>query len=300
MTVVSLGVFLGALLSGFASILLSFFIYLKYRKLAILFYIFFLISLFFIILYFFFHLFGGIATADGVKRDEGFLDIIQFIGSLGFIAVAPYFYHFIIGLRLTRVKIIIWTGFDIAVLVCAVIYYITRIPEIGYYILAPSMALTIVYGLYIVLRNLHAVADKRLSTALKTFLWVGAGFFPLILLDMLDTRIFGITIFPSGFFALPLYYLVLNILSIIFTMVYFNRPAYLQNGRLTEFFTGEYGITSREGEIIVLLLDGGSNREIGEKLFISYKTVENHIYSIYQKTGVKNRIELFNLILSNR
>lgn len=297
---ISFWVFLGSLLAGFASMLLSLFIYLKYRKIAIIFYIFFLISLFCIILFFFFYLFGGIATADGVMRGDKSLEILQFAGSYGFIAVAPYFYHYILGLRLSRVKIIVTICIDIVLLACSVIFYLTRIPEIGYFVLIPALAVSILYGLILILRNLPSIADKRLSRALKTFLWVSAGFFPLILLDMLDTRLFGVVLFPGGFFALPLYYLVLNILSIVFTMVYFNRPAYLRGGQLTPFFTGVYGITAREGEIILRLIDGASNREIGEKLFISYKTVENHIYNIYQKTGVKNRIELFNLILSNR
>ena len=37
---------------------------------------------------------------------------------------------------------------------------------------------------------------------------------------------------------------------------------------------------------------------IGEKLFISTTTVKNHIYHIYQKTGVTNKIQLINLINS--
>ena len=57
-----------------------------------------------------------------------------------------------------------------------------------------------------------------------------------------------------------------------------------------------FGITGREREIIHLLLKGFNNKQICEKLFISLNTVKTHIYSIYQKTNVKNRMELANLI----
>ncbi|MCX7821603.1 MAG: ATP-binding cassette domain-containing protein [Brevinematales bacterium] len=56
------------------------------------------------------------------------------------------------------------------------------------------------------------------------------------------------------------------------------------------------GITEREKEIIDLLLKGYDNKKICEELFISLNTVKTHIYSIYQKTNVKNRMELANLI----
>jgi DNA-binding CsgD family transcriptional regulator len=58
----------------------------------------------------------------------------------------------------------------------------------------------------------------------------------------------------------------------------------------------KFNITKREQEIIRMILDGASNKDIENKLFISSSTVRNHIYNIYQKLGIQNRIELINLI----
>ena len=63
-------------------------------------------------------------------------------------------------------------------------------------------------------------------------------------------------------------------------------------------FVDEYGISIREREIIPLLNQGLSNREIAEKLFVSLATVKTHLHNIYEKTGAKSRYELFNLTRS--
>lgn len=54
----------------------------------------------------------------------------------------------------------------------------------------------------------------------------------------------------------------------------------------------EFVLTQREKEITELIMDGLTNQEIADKLFISIKTVKTHIYNIYQKLDIKNRTEL--------
>ncbi|QPR66609.1 response regulator transcription factor [Lysinibacillus sp. FSL H8-0500] len=50
-------------------------------------------------------------------------------------------------------------------------------------------------------------------------------------------------------------------------------------------------LTKRECEVLQLLTDGQSNRTIGESLFISEKTVKNHVSSILQKMNVNDRTQ---------
>ncbi len=56
-------------------------------------------------------------------------------------------------------------------------------------------------------------------------------------------------------------------------------------------------LSPREFEILRLLLDGGSAEEIGARLHLSPKTVQNCHYQIKAKLGVKNDIELTRLAL---
>jgi len=63
-----------------------------------------------------------------------------------------------------------------------------------------------------------------------------------------------------------------------------------------EQFIAEFEISKREEEIIQQICTGKSNKEISENLFITIQTVKDHVYRIFLKTGVKNRIQLSNLI----
>ncbi|MEI8065964.1 MAG: response regulator transcription factor [Actinomycetes bacterium] len=50
-------------------------------------------------------------------------------------------------------------------------------------------------------------------------------------------------------------------------------------------------LTQRESEILALLPEGLSNREIGSLLFISEATVKTHLLTLYRKLEVSNRIQ---------
>ena len=50
-----------------------------------------------------------------------------------------------------------------------------------------------------------------------------------------------------------------------------------------------YILTKREKEVFQLLIQNMSTKEIASKLFISEKTVRNHISNVMQKLGVRGR-----------
>ena len=52
-----------------------------------------------------------------------------------------------------------------------------------------------------------------------------------------------------------------------------------------------FGLSSREREVLLLVAEGRTNREIGEHLFISQKTVGVHVGNILAKLGVSGRVE---------
>ncbi|HBQ25216.1 MAG TPA: DNA-binding response regulator [Syntrophomonas sp.] len=50
-------------------------------------------------------------------------------------------------------------------------------------------------------------------------------------------------------------------------------------------------LTKREYDVLSLLVKGHSNKEMAEVMFISEKTVKNHLTSIFRKLGVKDRTQ---------
>jgi DNA-binding NarL/FixJ family response regulator len=51
------------------------------------------------------------------------------------------------------------------------------------------------------------------------------------------------------------------------------------------------GLTRREGEVLTLVADGRSNRQIAEALYISDRTVARHLTNIFTKIGVTSRTQ---------
>lgn len=53
----------------------------------------------------------------------------------------------------------------------------------------------------------------------------------------------------------------------------------------------EGGVSKREVEVLQLIAEGSSTSEVADKLFISVKTVKNHLASIYQKLDSRDRTQ---------
>jgi DNA-binding CsgD family transcriptional regulator len=106
---------------------------------------------------------------------------------------------------------------------------------------------------------------------------------------------------PRSFWSGPWFFgLIFLILGGVLGVLYRYRRLHLRaqadfESALSVIFE-KYKISAREREILRLVIDGKPNREIEELLFISENTVRNHIYNIYKKLGVKNRLELLNLL----
>jgi DNA-binding NarL/FixJ family response regulator len=50
-------------------------------------------------------------------------------------------------------------------------------------------------------------------------------------------------------------------------------------------------LTDREKEVLRLLAQGRSNREIGDELFVGMETVKSHVGSVLLKLGVRDRTQ---------
>ena len=56
------------------------------------------------------------------------------------------------------------------------------------------------------------------------------------------------------------------------------------------------GLSSRESEVVELLAEGADTRAVAEALFLSEHTVQDHLKSIFAKTGTRNRRTLLSRV----
>jgi DNA-binding NarL/FixJ family response regulator len=70
--------------------------------------------------------------------------------------------------------------------------------------------------------------------------------------------------------------------------------------KLAELREAAKTLTLREGQILDMIGAGKSNMEIAGELFISYKTVKNHVSNIFAKLGIHTRAEAIHFVMAMR
>lgn len=71
----------------------------------------------------------------------------------------------------------------------------------------------------------------------------------------------------------------------------FSRIAELAGGRMSKIPKSSIKLTGRELEIVNLIAEGLSNKEIAQQLFIATQTVKNHVHNILDKLQLQTRLE---------
>ena len=105
-------------------------------------------------------------------------------------------------------------------------------------------------------------------------------------------------------FIFIMFFLSWHLIPILFMSLYLGKyhgettTVHSDFEALLDAFAGKYEISKREKDVIQLISKGLSNQEISDALFISLQTVKDHTHRIFTKTGVKNRVQLSNLIRS--
>ncbi len=110
-------------------------------------------------------------------------------------------------------------------------------------------------------------------------------------------NIFSISLISYGDGSIISYGFMLFVITYTYYL-YINNKTQVSLDIPIDKFVLKYNLSGRESDVIKLLIKRYSYKEISESLFVSVKTIDTHIYHIYQKTGVNNKNELFKLIES--
>ncbi|NPV02045.1 MAG: helix-turn-helix transcriptional regulator [Brevinematales bacterium] len=192
--------------------------------------------------------------------------------------------------------------FTINTFIVASPYFIDAVsntPSGGYYIFWAILLMVFIYTFCDMLIHYKKINDPRVSRTVfifSLFLIAAAGIqiikdYNQFFLEF-DSKISGINILHS------LLFILWNIVIMGFANHYFTaKTIVFPVIKITApKISKEFHLSERETEIIARLCLGYSNREIGEQLFISDLTVKTHVRNIYQKLGVKNRLELLDKV----
>ncbi len=128
--------------------------------------------------------------------------------------------------------------------------------------------------------------------------------FAVVSLASLFLYLTSFFIIPAGSLSrltVPLLLLAANVLPVLVLKRYLATSCPPIGSRIFDVplaarFQEEHQISNREADILALLLQGKSNKQIETQLFISPHTVRNHIYNLYQKLGISSRLQLMNLV----
>ena len=61
-----------------------------------------------------------------------------------------------------------------------------------------------------------------------------------------------------------------------------------------------FKLSARETEVALLVIQGLTNREVGERLGITEQTVKDHLHSVFEKIGIRRRTELAAIMWGNK
>jgi DNA-binding CsgD family transcriptional regulator len=287
-----------SLCTGMVAITVSLLFYTQYRRKVVIYFslllgtVLLLVSGRMIVLYQTIALFPSTELAGGIG-----LVMEKAAYCLG-LAVGPHFAFYLIGLRMSRRNALLFGLLAALYLSMTIVELVPVSQHVSEFIrIGPGLA--VLFGAYIFLCilgmvRLGSVGDPVLRRALILFLALS-----VLLLPFAFYKYIYQTPFLPFHIENPISLLFVTIFSIVFAFAFFNKPPFLEKGHLSDYFKKRYTLTDREQEIITGVLQGLSNAQISEKLFISVRTVESHLYNIFQKTAIKSRVQLINLMLAN-
>ena len=81
---------------------------------------------------------------------------------------------------------------------------------------------------------------------------------------------------------------VLSLVIVLYFLLYFQNSKMSENDAVKNIAV-KYKLGTQEEKVLNLLIQGMSNQEIADELFVSVNTIRNHIANIYKKTGMKKK-----------
>lgn len=214
----------------------------------------------------------------------------RFLDSIGVILLSIFMPILIASLfTFPKLRITKWIHVFICIIITGILvsYYRLSLPEVIARIGQTLFFLTIILPLiWAFIRKNKFIGNKHFKRSLHLLFLSMIIVLPLVILDAT-----GINFLPYDCaVGLLMIILCINAIRIAWSdLIHPFNPTFTE--KISDF-SQRYNLTPREIDILEALGDGLTNKEIGEVLFISSKTVENHLSKIYSKSQMNNRFQL--------
>lgn len=229
-----------------------------------------------------------LSTPIGVKIHYSLVLLSGLIMAWGYISLTQYIknirvVHTCLSILTLSVLVLNWLGIKTDI-------FLFIFPM---FILVPSIT---------VLLNSKVISRKEYGKDLIRLAIVSLVGYSFEILEYVIIKIYpSISYLPMGFLTFSFFSLIISIMSIYFSLKTLHQlKGQLSSGVPSEeqivHFCETNELTSRESQIVNKLLLRFTHREIASQLNISPRTVERHVYNIYQKTGLSSRFELYDII----
>ncbi len=147
-----------------------------------------------------------------------------------------------------------------------------------------------------------AVSFAIFTTKYPYFLTISC-FFPIFVMFMLELSDYSLfprfylSVFQIKIIAIcaDLTTFLVTILALSFYFKYKHKYASVLRNKSKLSLT-RFGLSQREFEIVGYIIDGFTNKEIAEALFVEVSTIKTHISRVFKKVGVNSRIQLLSII----
>ena len=117
--------------------------------------------------------------------------------------------------------------------------------------------------------------------------------FPQELRDLRVVAIAALTLVANLILQVPPAAAVFAAAAVLVAFALFRRLFPARTGQVLPAVSAPYGgLSRREVEIAKLVAEGLTNKEIGQRLFISERTVDNHVQHVLNKLGFNSRAQV--------
>lgn len=285
--------YLFAYSTGIIALFFSIFLYYNEKSILLKKYILFIISLLLVIA------FGTISNSFPWDEEHVFIkDVFSFIMYLGpclMVYILPNFINDLYPLLYKRIINSLFTFFSIFMLVILIISISLKKMPFAHYFIMIFLGMAIIYSIVRTFISFKKIKKHDLFYFIKQASVITLVLFPLLIIIDYNKIPIHQKAATRGPEIMPLIFIAYNILFVISAIRHIKnkKKAILE---ISSLFIDKYGISRREKEIIELLINGMSYKEIMAKLVISMPTVKTHISNIYNKTNTNSKMKLVHLL----